>query len=158
MNIELAHPVSKLALRPHDNKWLENFLFVYERLSVDNLGLLSNVYHQDIIFSDPMHKVEGLDNLKDYFDNLYQNLNSCVFRIDNVIAQLDQAAVYWQMTYQHDKLNNGNLVKVYGHSHIKGDGDKVFYHRDYLDIGAMLYEQLPFFGRLVKWIKSRAVQ
>ena len=158
MNIELVHPVSKLAIRPHDNKWLENFLFVYERLSVDNLGLLNNVYHQDIIFTDPMHKVEGLDNLKKYFDDLYENLNSCVFRIDNVIAQLDQAAVYWQMTYQHDKLNNGAIVSVSGHSHIKGDGEKIYYHRDYLDLGAMLYEQLPFFGRLIKWLKARAIK
>ncbi len=158
MNIQLDHPMHKDELQAHDSKWLNNFLSVYQNLSVDNLHLLEKVYHRDVVFCDPMHKVEGLDNLSKYFNGLYTNLNSCDFKIENVIAEIDQAAIYWQMTYQHDKLNNGNAVSVSGHSHIKGDGDKVIYHQDYLDLGAMLYEQLPLFGKVTKWIKGRAIQ
>jgi hypothetical protein len=158
MNIEFAHPTSRTALRPYNNKWLENFLSVYERLSVDNLSLLNNIYHDDVIFTDPILRIEGLEKLNAHFANLYENLSSCIFRIDNVIAEFDQAAIYWQMTYQHEKLSNGKPVVVYGNSHIKGDGDKVYYHRDYLDLGAMLYEQLPIFGKLTKWIKGKAAQ
>jgi hypothetical protein len=32
---------------------------------------------------------------------------------------------------------------------------KVRYHRDYFDLGAMLYEHLPLLGSLVKTIKRR---
>ncbi len=43
--------------------WLNNFVSVYQTLSTDNLDLLSNIYHTDVTFIDPMHKVEGLDDL-----------------------------------------------------------------------------------------------
>jgi len=136
--------------------WLSNFVSTYQLLSTNNLDLLATIYHQDITFIDPMHQVEGFDELYNYFEGLYQNLSSCEFVIDNVIAQGDEAAIYWKMSYQHHKLNKGDVVTVCGSSHIKGKDNKVFYHRDYLDLGAMLYEQLPFFGKLTKWIKTKA--
>lgn len=138
--------------------WLNNFVSVYQTLSINNLDLLDTIYHADIIFIDPLHKVEGIDDLHTYFESLYQNLLMCEFVIDNVIYAGDEAAIYWTMTYQHQKLNKGKIVKVCGSSHIKGQEDKVTYHRDYLDLGAMLYEQLPLFGKLTKWIKAKAAR
>jgi hypothetical protein len=61
------------------------------------------------------------------------------------------------MNYQHPRLNSGKVVSVQGSSHLKGVEDKVIYHRDYLDLGAMLYEQLPLFGRIIRWFKKKAV-
>ena len=136
--------------------WLINFVGVYQKLSTNNLDLLDTIYNPDIIFIDPLHKVEGLSDLHQYFESLYQNLLMCEFVIDNVIAGNNEAAIYWKMTYQHKKLNKGEKVTVFGSSHIKGKEDKVIYHRDYLDVGAMLYEQLPLFGKLTKWIKAKA--
>ncbi|MCI2285833.1 nuclear transport factor 2 family protein [Colwellia sp. MSW7] len=136
--------------------WLTKFVRVYQKLSTTNLALLETIYHPHIIFIDPMHQVEGFEELYQYFENLYENLTLCEFVIDNVIAQDNEAAIYWTMSYQHNKLNNGELVTVLGTSHIKGEHDKVIYHRDYLDLGAMLYEQLPLFGKLTKWIKAKA--
>ncbi|MFT6207210.1 MAG: hypothetical protein ACJA0T_001116 [Colwellia sp.] len=148
---------------PHDTAttspfWLNNFVNVYQTLSTDNLDLLSTIYHRDVIFIDPIHELKGFDNLFEYFQNLYQNLTTCDFVITNIIAEKDQAAIYWTMSYQHPKLNKGKLINVIGHSHIKGYEDKVIYHRDYLDLGAMLYEQLPVLGKLVKLIKQKAAK
>ncbi len=136
--------------------WLNNFVNVYQTLGTDNLDLLETIYHSNIIFIDPLHKVEGINDLHQYFESLYQNLLMCEFVIDNIIANNNEAAIYWKMTYQHKKLNKGKEVTVCGSSHIKGQEDKVTYHRDYLDVGAMLYEQLPLFGKLTKWIKAKA--
>jgi len=136
--------------------WLNNFINIYQTLSIDNLDLLKNIYHQDITFIDPIHKVQGYDNLVNYFEGLYENLSTCEFIIEQVIVQDSHAALYWKMSYQHAKLNKGKTVTVLGTSHIEGKGDKVYYHRDYLDLGVMLYEQLPIIGRLIRWIKKRA--
>jgi len=136
--------------------WLSNFVLVYQKLSKDNLKLLSTIYHDKVIFIDPIHKVEGFDELYQYFTGLYQNLSACDFVIDDVIWQDSQASIFWTMSYQHLKLNKGKIVTVLGSSHIKGKNSKVIYHRDYLDLGAMLYEQLPVFGKLTKWIKTKA--
>ncbi|GHE81380.1 nuclear transport factor 2 family protein [Thalassotalea profundi] len=136
--------------------WLKDFIDVYQTLSTKNLGLLETIYHKEVTFIDPIHQIEGLDNLHRYFQHLYENLSSCDFVIEHVISQEKEAAIYWQMSYQHPKLNKGKIVEVQGSSHIKSQEDKIIYHRDYLDLGAMLYEQLPVFGQLTKWIKTRA--
>lgn len=138
--------------------WLSNFVQVYQSLSTDNLRLLKNIYHQDITFIDPIHKVEGLDNLVNYFEGLYENLSSCDFIIEKVIVQDSNAALYWKMSYRHAKLNKSKIVTIMGSSHIQGKEDKVFYHRDYLDLGAMIYEQLPIIGRLILLIKRQAAK
>ena len=142
---------------PKDSpEWLSNFVSIYQTLATNNLELLATIYHSDITFIDPLHHVEGFDDLYNYFNGLYQNLQTCEFVIEKVIFDGKEAAIYWTMTYQHKKLNKGELVSVSGSSHIQGKENKVIYHRDYLDVGAMLYEQIPLFGRLTKWIKAKA--
>jgi hypothetical protein len=136
--------------------WLTKFVECYQELSTDNLDLLASIYHEEVTFIDPIHQVEGFNNLYDYFKNVYENLSQCDFVINNIIVNENEAAIYWNMTYVHSKLNHGKEVTVAGSSHIKGHDGKVIYHRDYLDVGAMLYEQIPLLGRLIKWMKSKA--
>ncbi|MBU2893240.1 nuclear transport factor 2 family protein [Colwellia sp. D2M02] len=138
--------------------WLTQFMAVYQQLSTDNLALLKTIYHQDIHFIDPMHEIQGLDDLCQYFKGLYENVFSCEFTINHVIVQENEAAIYWCMRYCHPKLNKGNVIMVDGHSHIKSTADKIIYHRDYLDLGEMLYEHLPLLGKVTQWIKARAAK
>jgi len=136
--------------------WLNNFIEVYQSLSVDNLNLLEAIYHEDITFIDPIHEVKGFNKLHDYFKGLYENLSQCRFVINEVIVNENVAAIYWEMNYVHPKLNKGKAVKVSGNSLIKGRDNKVIYHKDYLDLGVMLYEQLPLLGKVIKWVKIKA--
>lgn len=138
--------------------WLTNFIDVYQSLSVDNLALLHQVYHTDIHFQDPLHEIQGFTALQDYFKALYTHLSQCDFIITEVLYQGDNAAIYWQMQFTHKKLNQGKQVSIEGHSHIKGRGAQVYYHRDFVDLGAMLYEHIPFLGVVIKSIKRRASQ
>ncbi|MBA6225923.1 nuclear transport factor 2 family protein [Colwellia sp. MB02u-18] len=147
---------AKFSAQPQDAVWLAKFIDTYQKLSTDNLQLLADVYHQDIVFIDPMHQLTGFKQLEKYFKQLYQKLSYCEFTIEHVIAHDSEAAIYWQMSYQHPRLNSGDIVTVQGSSHLKGVGDKVVYHRDYLDLGAMLYEQLPLLGRIIRSLKNRA--
>ncbi len=151
--------VLKIQAQEHSQteSWLESFVEVYQQLSINNLNLLEKIYHQDVVFIDPLHHIQGVDKLTQYFSGLYTNLLYCQFEIEEVIEQNQQAAIYWKMSYQHPKLNKGKVITVQGHSHLKGQGDKVIYHRDYLDAGAMLYEHVPVFGAIVRWFKTRAI-
>lgn len=138
--------------------WLDRFVKIYGELSTDNLELLADIYHDDIVFKDPMHKLHGFKELSEYFENLYTNLISCDFTINEIVLDGNTAGIYWHMCYQHPKLNSGNKIDVMGHSKLIGQDDKVIYHQDYIDLGAMLYEHLPVLGRIIKWLKRRAVQ
>lgn len=139
-----------------DALWLDRFIEVYSSLSPSNLHTLREVYHANVEFSDPMHRVEGLQALLMYFDNIYTQVTHCDFVIEHVFRSESEAAVYWKMTFIHNKLNGKQPITVQGHSHIKAQDDLVIFHRDYLDLGAMLYEHLPLIGSLVKTIKQRA--
>lgn len=136
--------------------WLQNFIDVYSALETDNLTSLEIVYHPNVTFIDPLHQVEGFASLLQSFHSSYQNIHECDFVIDNVFETEQQAAVYWTMTFTHKTLNSSNPVTVIGHSYLRAFQDKVIFHQDYLDVGAMIYEHVPVIGLLIKSIKNRA--
>jgi len=136
---------------------LDDFCRVYQSLDKHNLGSLKEIYSDDIIFVDAMHEVSGLAALTHYFQHLYANLDYCNFNIEQVIEQHGQACVVWKMEYAHPRLNGGQRILVDGVSHLEFT-DKIDRHRDYLDLGQMLYEHLPLVGSVIKAIKKRASQ
>ena len=154
----MAGNMNNESLHDKSPDWLNEFNSVYQKLNINNLDLLDSIYHQEVTFIDPIHEINGLTDLQQYFQGLYQNLNSCQSIISNVIAQPDQAAIYWEMIYQHPKLNKGNEVSVFGSSHLRSKDGKVIYHRDFLDLGSMLYEQLPVLGKVIRLVKSKAAK
>jgi len=140
------------------NDWLDKFQAVYQHLSKHNLNTLASVYHEEIYFEDPLHKINGLPLFIHYFEQLFTNVITCTFTITHSINKADEAAIYWTMHYQHPKLNAGNMITVTGHSHLKASNNKIIYHRDYLDAGAMLYEHIPLLGRVIRYLKNRIMQ
>jgi limonene-1,2-epoxide hydrolase len=139
-----------------ESAWLTNFINVYHELSTDNLHLLNTIYHEKVDFIDPIHEIHGFNALSNYFDGLYQNVSYCQFNVHHVVETELEAAIYWTMTYQHRQLKGGEKITVTGSSHLKEFEGKIIYHRDYIDLGEMLYENIPLLGRLITWIKKRA--
>ncbi|ABE56648.1 conserved hypothetical protein [Shewanella denitrificans OS217] len=140
------------------SSWLQGFISVYSSLKADNLASLGTIYHPEVEFIDPMHKVKGLVALEGYFKQLYQSVISCDFVIEQLLESQNQAAIYWTMTLRHSALAGGASIKVEGHSQLQMVDNLVIYHRDYFDLGAMLYEQVPLLGAVIKYIKQRAGQ
>jgi len=138
--------------------WVEHFVNNFNSLNAQNLNNLQDIYHNDIVFTDPVHRIEGYDELLSYFSHLYQNLIHSHFDVHHKIVQANEAAIYWTMELSHQRLNKGQPFSVEGHSHIKHKNGLIIYHRDYFDFGQMVYEQLPLVGSLVKLIKSRVAK
>ncbi|MCG7497871.1 nuclear transport factor 2 family protein [Vibrio sp. Of7-15] len=136
--------------------WLKKFIEIYSELRTDNLQTLESIYHPDVVFIDPLHRVEGFASLLASFKNSYTNILQCTFVIDHVFESGDEASVYWSMTFSHEKLNGKKPITVVGHSHLKARHDLVIFHRDYLDVGAMIYEHVPLLGVVIKSIKTKA--
>lgn len=135
---------------------LARFVALYQQLDRQQLHLLSEVYADEVIFIDPAHRIEGLAALSDYFAALYQRLAYCRFVITSQQQQERQAWLGWTMTFSHPRLRVGKPVTVEGATRLEFDEEgKVCLHRDYFDLGAMLYEQLPLLGSLVRTIKGR---
>ncbi|MDR6962877.1 nuclear transport factor 2 family protein [Shewanella putrefaciens] len=139
------------------NTLVDNFIQLYQALNKDNLHLLERVYDDKIIFADPMHQIIGLPALTQYFAKLYKNVQHIQFDIKEVQQNNSQAALFWQMQYSHPKLNKGETIFVDGMSQLRFN-EKIFFHRDYFDLGQMLYEHLPCMGGLIRLLKDRAAK
>lgn len=135
---------------------LEQFCEVYRRLNRDNLELLSSIYDREIRFRDPAHTLNGLEQLQGYFAGLYCNAEEVSFVFTNHLEAAEQAFVEWTMTLRHPRLERGRQIEVDGASSLRFNRDGlVDRHRDYFDLGALLYEHLPLLGRVITTLKRR---
>lgn len=135
---------------------MEKFLQMYKDLSRENLHLLEGVYSSDIRFIDPAHEIVGISQLTDYFSALYQNVETITFDFRDIVQQEKNCYLQWDMTFSHKSLARGKSIIVSGTTFLQlDDQEKVHYHRDYFDLGAMLYEHIPILGSLIGRIKRR---
>jgi len=133
---------------------VERFKQTYNRLNAQSLGLLNELYSHDVVFQDPFRRMSGLPALTEYFTELYRHVELSSFVFEDEVVQGNSAVLTWTMSLKHPRLNGGDVVTVPGSTHIRFR-DKVTYHRDYFDGGAMLYEHLPLIGLVIRMIKER---
>jgi len=139
---------------------LEQVTSLYEHFDPALIKGLDRIYDTDVVFEDPMHRITGLANLRGYFSGLIEGLDECRFEFSDILekpgleAESGQAVLLWQMHYRHRKLRGGKPLAVTGSSHLRY-GERVHYHRDYFDAGAMLYEHIPLLGCAIRSIKKR---
>ncbi|KJG10782.1 nuclear transport factor 2 family protein [Photobacterium kishitanii] len=141
-----------------NNMVINTFIEVYCQLNKDNLLLLDDVYHSDIVFEDPAHKIIGLAALHQYFGTLYRNINECTFVINQAVVEDNHAFLQWTMRFSHPRLQQGKQRTLEGCTQLTIEQQRIIYHRDFFDLGAMLYEGLPIIGGVIKHIKARLGQ
>lgn len=127
----------------------------YSEFNQSGLWQLYELYTEQCFFQDPVHAVKGLDSLTAYFERMSASLNYCRFEFLSCLQQDDRAFLSWTMRFSHPRLSGGAELALDGTTELRFVEGKVEYHRDYYDLGAMLYEQLPLLGRLITFIKSR---
>lgn len=141
-------------MNTNNDDFAEKFINFYNQLP-ENLGDLSDIYHQDCLFEDPFHEIQGLYRLGVYFNKLYENIIECCFEVRQAIRQDQNLAITWLMHLRHKKIQGGTPYTVSGASWLRLQDNKIIYHRDYFDAGNLLYEQLPILGYLIKKIKAK---
>lgn len=142
----------------------ESFYVDLESMKVEELA---DIYSNDVIFIDPIASHSGITAVKMYFIKLLRNAKNCTFTIhsidktapSNTEEQGENALlsylVTWKMTYTTLGINKGNPVNVDGITQLKIQDNKIIFHRDYYDLGQMVYENIPLLGRIIKRIKRK---
>ena len=135
------------------NALLERFKDNFKDLQQADWSKLGEIYANDIVFRDPVHELRGLVVLEDYFTTLCADLNGCRFEYLDQVASDNAAYLKWVMHFKHPRLGN-QAIDVRGVSHIRWS-EKIEFHEDFYDLGAMLYERLPVLGNVTRWLKLR---
>ena len=132
---------------------ISNFKSYFKLLHKADLSQLGELYADQVLFKDPVHEIRGLVELEDYFTSMCADLSDCRFEyLDEVLGERS-AYIKWMMHFKHPRLGN-RLISVRGVSHLKL-GEKIEYHEDFYDMGAMLYDQLPLLGNVTRGLKMR---
>lgn len=130
---------------------------LFNNFNSDTLHLADDFYDPDVVFQDPIVELTGRDALKAYYADMYKNVTSIRFDFSDGIEKDEEVVVFWTMELRAKGLKGGEPVLLDGNSHIKfgGESGKAIYHRDYFDMGAFVYENVPVLGSLVRYTKKR---
>ena len=119
---------------------------------------LEKVYSDDVFFVDPIDSHQGIDEVKAYFSKLSDQAQSCRFDI-HVVAKCEDNhenldfLVNWTMHL--DLKGSSKTIILPGTTQLKVRDDKICYHKDYYDLGTMVYEHIPVLGWIIRKIKAK---
>ena len=138
----------------HDSR-LQRYATFFEELSADNLAQLSNVMTEDIHFVDPFNDVHGLPKVEKIFQHMFDNLGSPEFTVTHAgMADGDESLGF--LRWELNSLLRGKPYRIVGMSEVGFANDgRVNLHVDHWDAAQQFYERLPFFGGVLRMIRSR---
>ena len=137
------------------NSYKNKVTKAFNNFNGKNDSSLDSFYDEDVEFTDPVKKIKGLKNLKAYYAHAYKNVISIEFDFKETLQEDKKFGASWVMTLAARGLNGGKPFPVHGFSHFHfNDESLVVYHRDYLDLGEMVYEKIPLQGLLISGIKK----
>ncbi|MBY5992021.1 nuclear transport factor 2 family protein [Ferrimonas balearica] len=134
---------------------MDHFARVWQSLGPDRLDGIDEIYHPEMVFIDPSGELHGRDRFKAHLEALYRDVIECTFALGLPLGGPQHWAQPWVMTLAHPKLNGGQPFQVEGISELRIRDGLIIRHRDYFDLGQMLYEQVPVLGVATRWLKER---
>lgn len=133
---------------------LNDFKDFYRYAGATALESIDRIYTQDVEFRDPIHTIHGRLGVKNYLRGLYASCDNMSFEYLDEQVTDHTATIVWLMMFTHKKLNGGKPVQVRGITLIRFT-DRIYYHEDFFDTGAMIYQHVPVMGSLVRYINNR---
>lgn len=136
---------------------LDRFKHCYDQLSAETLSreFLSRVYHPDVEFIDPFHRIQGLDELTEYFRGMYRAIDHIHFDYGTALNSEHESSLCWLMSFAHPAIASGETIQVEGMTQLIWQEDRVIKHRDFFDGAEMIYNHLPLIGWTLAKVRQR---
>lgn len=128
---------------------------IFNGLNKNTMHLIDDFYHRNVVFQDPIEKINGSENIKRYYERMYENAEAVSFDFTDIIEQGDTVVAVWNMTLKTAALNGGEPFSVEGNSVIKFTDGKAIYHRDYFDMGDFIYKRVPVLSFIINKINEK---
>jgi hypothetical protein len=137
---------------------IQRFCKIYTDICKICIDDLNEIYSHDIVFIDPITTHRGLSAVKSYFSNLLEQAETCKFNIANILecapSNCDITHIAnWTMTLT--LKGSDKVITLDGTTQLGVRDDIIVYHKDYYDLGEMVYEHVPLLGFVIKKIKGR---
>lgn len=131
----------------------------FNALHGGSMDLVEIFYHPQAHFSDPIGEHSGVSDIKKYYAGIYGPVTAIRFEFKKPLMVGNDLALEWTMFYKSSKLKGGQEIVVDGLSKISFDPitNQAIKHRDYFDVGSMVYEHVPLLGSIVRYIKNMLI-
>lgn len=119
-------------------------------------GEVRDLYAKDAYLNDSLKEVRGADAIDAYFRKTLEMATLVRVSFQDAAVSGENYYFRWVMDVQAPKLNNGEVVRSLGMTHILFDAEgRVAVHQDYWDAASGLFQHLPVLGSLMGWVKER---
>ncbi|AXR07174.1 nuclear transport factor 2 family protein [Salinimonas sediminis] len=137
---------------------IESFCTQYRDLTKISSEDLTKIYTTDVEFIDPIDHHHGLSQVQLYFAKLKKHATSCKFDIHNIMpCEPNQENISyvlsWTMALTLKKSHK--VITLEGITKLKQNEGGFYYHRDYYDMGEMVYEHVPVLRWFIIQIKRK---
>lgn len=78
-------------------QFLEKFKHYFSPINFNDQSILKEIYSDHIVFKDPIHEIQGIENLKAYFQKLNDNLTEGSFHFTDKSVIGNKAYLSWEM-------------------------------------------------------------
>lgn len=103
-------------------------------------------YHEEIIFQDPIQRVEGKDDFQAMCNKLTDRCEELQMKISAIAAEKDMIFMQWEMTMIFRKTPSTSL---YGCTKLTLNEDGIIIHqRDYYDLWGDIFVNVPLMKRI----------
>src|SRR5690554_6369725 len=131
---------------------VEIFKVYFNQMKLGDDTALNEIYSDNVLFIDSIHRISGIENLKSYFKKLDTNLIEGSFRFIDQSIRDNTAYLQWEMNLRLKRPRKN--VKASGISVLTVE-QKITRHRDYFDAGELFYENIPLLGKIIRFLKKK---
>lgn len=134
---------------------IEEYASFFENIKEDTKKQeYKKYFSEEVNFKDPFHQVEGIENIYNIFQNMFQNLDNKKFDVTEIVSNKKIAYLKWDFTFSFK--NKKEINRFTGVSRVVFDEyNKVLIHEDYWDAAHNIYEKFPILSSLLKFAKSK---
>lgn len=125
-------------------KDLDKLKYWYENLSPESLEQIDTFYTEQSFFKDPFNEFYSRDKIKGIFKDMFNKLESPSFVFIDLIDSNEASFITWDFKF----LVKGKEFVIHGSTHLKWESGRIYYHRDYWDVGEEVLLKIPLLRRL----------
>jgi hypothetical protein len=116
------------------------------------IHLLHDLYAEDMIFEDPIQKIEGLHSFEELNRRLVKRSKAIRFEVSDAVGHGENIFITWKMLFEP---RWGPRLTVDGVTHAKLKGEKNVHQRDYWDLLGSVIHSFPWMEPLYRKLIGR---
>jgi len=129
----------------------------YMNLADTEWAKIDQIYADDICFRDPINTLRGRAKLHHYLHDYSSQLRGCRFEYLDQVMLSGRVYIKWDMYFFRANSKAKKIINVRGVSQLEFDERGIYFHENFYDVGAMIYENVPVVGRGIRWLKNKLV-